>query len=630
MNARQWQRGGTVGALILALFAISGGGAAARHESDGPGTYRNPLPVEIPGNGQVESCADPTLIRGQQPQDRRYWYMYCTKDPLNDEDRNAAGGFNFHDIPMLRSSDLVHWTYMGDAFASVPAWGEPTSALWAPEITFFNDRYYLYYTMTDPRPEVSGAPNCGSEPAIGVATSGSPLGPWEDLGRPVVEPRYNGAPRAFGQRQCNFFGTIDPEVIAAGDQPYIYYGGFYGGIQARPLSADGFSTDPATAVQITIPNRYEGAQVVQRGGDYYLLASASNCCNGPVSGYGVYAGRSRSPTGPFVDREGVSLLAGRVGGTPVIAMNGNRWVGPGHQSVFQDREGQYWAVYHAIDRDHAYFAGTTNFTKRPVLLDAVDWIDGWPTLRAGNGPSSERQSAPAARRGDGNERDEDETDSPEVRPDRPGKLIEALSDEFDGDTLSAQWSWVRQPGADTYAVGDGVFRWDTQRADLFQDDNSASVLSEPTPDGNYVVEARVNLNLPPEGCCFNFVQAGLVIYGDDDHYIRLMHVSIWETRQTEFAKEFIDPFSNRPHFGGTLIGPPAETTWLRIAKRTRDGEERYTAYTSRDGRLWIRGGTWTHNLGPDARIGLLSMGGSGFTAKFDYVRVYRLRGTHAR
>jgi arabinan endo-1,5-alpha-L-arabinosidase len=59
-------------------------------------------------------------------------------------------------------------------------------------------------------------------------------------------------------------------------------------------------------------------------------------------------------------------------------------------------------------------------------------------------------------------------------------------------------------------------------------------------------------------------------------------------------------------------------------KRTHGGEEQYTAYTSRDGLSWVRGGTWTHELGGDARIGLASMGGSGFTAHFDYVRVYRL------
>lgn len=53
-------------------------------------------------------------------------------------------------------------------------------------------------------------------------------------------------------------------------------------------------------------------------------------------------------------------------------------------------------------------------------------------------------------------------------------------------------------------------------------------------------------------------------------------------------------------------------------------EGRYTAYTSRDGQHWVRGGTWTHTLGRAARIGLVSMGGSGFTADFDYVRVYRV------
>jgi arabinan endo-1,5-alpha-L-arabinosidase len=39
----------------------------------------------------------------------------------------------------------------------------------------------------------------------------------------------------------------------------------------------------------------------------------------------------------------------------------------------------------------------------------------------------------------------------------------------------------------------------------------------------------------------------------------------------------------------------------------------------------VRGGTWVHDLGEDSRIGLVSMGGDGFTAKFAYVRVHRLR-----
>jgi hypothetical protein len=52
-------------------------------------------------------------------------------------------------------------------------------------------------------------------------------------------------------------------------------------------------------------------------------------------------------------------------------------------------------------------------------------------------------------------------------------------------------------------------------------------------------------------------------------------------------------------------------------------KEFYTGYTSVDRRRWIRGGTWTHTLGKTGRLGLVSMGGSGFKAQFDYVWVYR-------
>ena len=101
--------------------------------------------------------------------------------------------------------------------------------------------------------------------------------------------------------------------------------------------------------QVTIGRRYEAANVVYRGGYYYLFVSSGSCCTGPLSGYVVFAGRSTSPFGPFVDREGVPLIASRTGGTPVLAPNGNRWVGGGHNTVFRDFGGQWWTVYHAID-----------------------------------------------------------------------------------------------------------------------------------------------------------------------------------------------------------------------------------------------------------------------------------------
>lgn len=607
--------------LLAAAVLPTSGPAAAAGRSRPTGTYTNPLEPRIPGDGVVESCADPTVFRGQTAGDR-HWYMFCTTDPLNDEDRNAQGELNFHRIPMLRSTDLVNWTYVGDAFDGLPAWAEPGAGLWAPEVAYSSTfgKYYLIFGVTNTTEAISGEPNCGGDNAIGVATSDGPTGPWTVSDTPVVFPRRNGP-------GCNFFWTFDPDVLSdvVDTSSYLYYGSYYGGIEARPVTftANGATTEAGTQTPITIPNRYEGANVVRRGDYYYLFVSATNCCNSELTGYSVFVGRSTSPLGPYVDREGVSLLAGRVGGTPVLSMNGNRWMGPGHNTVLQAYDGQWWTIYHAVDRTDPNFAGTTDFTKRPALLDPVDWVNGWPTVRGGLWASDRTMPAPAAQPGQ-----RTRYRAKLARDPRLGKLLDR--DDFSGTSPDAEWTWVRPPDPSTYGVEGGTLRWDVQPGDLHMTSNTASVLTRDAPRGDYVVETKVKLDLPPEGCCFNYTQAGLVIYSDDDHFVKLVHFSLWETRQTEFAKEYVSA-ERGVRYGNTVVGPPSEWTWLRIVKRTIkaadrvDGDrESYTPYTSQDGRTWIRGGTYTHRLGTGARIGLVSMAAGGdFTANFDYVRVYR-------
>ncbi len=610
--------------LLLALAVPAGAvvtGAGATRPDTTSGTYTNPLRPHIPGDGTVQSCADPTVFRSQTAGDPA-WYMYCTKDPLNAK-RDSAGNLVFHNIPMNRSLDLVHWTYIGDALPTPPAWVVPTAGLFAPEVTYSTTfhKYYLFYTVTDVTDAVSPEPGCDGDSAIGVATATTPAGPWSPTAAPVVAPRRGGD-------GCNFLWNFDPDVLGnvVGAHSYLYYGSYYGGIVARPLTltADGAAVT-GTQTQITIPNRYEGADVVWRNGYYYLFASAANCCNGPLTGYSVFAGRSTKPLGPFVDREGHSLLAGRVGGTPVISMNGNRWVGTGHNSVFRDFSGQWWTIYHAVDRFDPYFAGEPGFTKRPPLLDPVDWVDGWPSVRSGRWASDSPMPAPAAQPGT--------TTAYRPHPVAPivrGSVIQSASDEFTGTALRPRWSWVRPPASTEYAVEGGAFRFNTQAGDLYEASNTASVLTEAAPAGDFMVTTRVHLNLPAEGCCFNFVQAGLVMYGDDDNFIKLAHVSIYETRQTEFAKEVFPVPAGYPRYGNSVVGPPAAWTYLRIVKRDvtpvlpGGATEQYTAFTSSDGTTWVRGGTWNHHLGSAVRIGLVSMGGTGFTARFDYVRVNRL------
>ncbi|WP_407569670.1 family 43 glycosylhydrolase [Deinococcus altitudinis] len=569
-------------------------------------TYSNPLKIVKPDGSRVESCADPSVIQSKVAGDSA-WYLYCTTDPHNKGDVDGSGNLVFHLITVAKSSDLVNWTYVGDAFQQRPAWVKQDAGLWAPDIEYRGGKYFLYYTASDT--VVGGS-------AIGVATSSSPAGPWTDSGAPVVEPAPAPQPDADPQGRR---WTYDPEVITddAG-QNWMYYGSYFGGISVRKLSADGLHTDAATQQQIAIDNVYEGAQVVRHGGYYYLMGSATNCCNGPLTGYSIFAGRSLSPTGPFVDKLGVSLLDPRVGGTPVISMNGNRFVGPGHNAVFTDAGGQDWTVYHAVDVNDPYFTpGGVN--KRPALLDPLDWVDGWPTVRGGQWASDSAMPAPAAQAGQVSA-----YKAPAAPQDTPGTVLSAYSDDFSGSTLDPRWSWVRQPTPAVAGVSNGSFRFATQAADLYVDNNTASVLTEQAPAGDYVAEVKLSSDLPASGCCFNYVQGGLLIYGDDDNFIKLGVVSIYNTRQIEFAKEIKPVPDQYPRYGNTVLTAPGQDTWLRVVRRGTATGETYTAYSSRDGVTYTRGGTWTHALG-QARIGLFSMGGTGFTTAFDSVKVYSLK-----
>jgi arabinan endo-1,5-alpha-L-arabinosidase len=607
-------------------------------------TYQNPLAPVVPGDGTVDSCADPTVLKAQDGETRggkQLWFMYCTTDPLNDADVDANGDPVFHRIPTMVSTDLVTWTYVGDAFppagGDLPAWIDPTAAFWAPEVVYSSttDRYYLFVTVTETTAAGGGSDTCRGDGAIGVAMSDTPTGPWTWSDEPVVRPRLDP-----DGDECSYLWTFDPDVLGdtVADDGTLYYGSYYGGILATEVNftRDGVTAATATNsddTRITIGNRYEGANVVQKGGYYYLFGSATNCCNGALTGYSVSVGRSTNPVGPFVDREGNSFLDAAVGGTPFLTMNGNRWVGTGHNTVFADEAGQWWTVYHAVDQRDPFFAFATGFTKRPALLDPVDWVKGWPTVNGGSGASDARMPAPAAQPGKRGRHT-----ARVVDPRGVGRLLDR--DEFNGRALDEDWSWAQgRVGAAT--VSGGQLRWQVEHTDLYVDSDTASVLVRDAPQGDYVVETKVRLpGLPEQGCCFNYAQAGLVIYGDDDNFVKLTDTSIWETRQTEFAKELNPVPAGWSRYGNTVVGPPGDDwTWLRITverltgaeRRAAGGDtERYTASTSQDGKRWVRGGVWTHRLA-DAQIGLVSMGATDqvtfpISAEFDDVRVYAAKG----
>ncbi|MBO0810767.1 MAG: family 43 glycosylhydrolase [Microlunatus sp.] len=356
-------------ALLLVIAGLPGARLLTAAAAPAPSlTYTNPV-----SNSFSDTFEDPSVILAKNG----WYYAYTTEDPLKSGGPDGL-------MQIARTRDWVHWEYRGTVFtdATKPAYATASAHFFAPDIRYLDGQYVLYYAVTDTT--FNADPN---DAAIGVATAPSPDGPWQAAAKPIIMPRL--APSGG-----YFLGTIDPAGFTdVNGRHYLYFGGFNGGIWAAKVSADGLTADP-NYTQVAIDNRYEGAYVVRHDGWYYFMGSVANCCAGPTTGYSVYAGRSRSPLGPFVDADGQSLMDSYVGGTNVIIQNGNSFVGPGHNALFTDATGRTWIVYHAIPKDNPWLNQPFGINRRPMLIDPIDWIDGWPRTRAGAGPSDTPQTAP--------------------------------------------------------------------------------------------------------------------------------------------------------------------------------------------------------------------------------------------
>ncbi|RKS73738.1 glycosyl hydrolase family 43 [Motilibacter peucedani] len=738
---------------LCAVGAATPAGAAPASRPSGP--YVNPVL-----HGVADTFADPSVIRGKDG----WWYAYGTSDPLREGEGTP------HWLPIVRSKDLVRWTHVGDAFTAttLPSWADtaPGLGLWAPDIRYVDGEYRLYYVVT----QTTVSPD-RDDNAIGMATAPTPAGPWTDSGAPVVAPRGNGGPG-------NYLWTFDPDVVTDADgSQHIVYGSYYGGLWTAPLDPSGRrTTGPAT--QIAIDNKFEGAYLVHRSGWWYLFASTANCCAGPTTGYSVQVGRSRSITGPFVDAQGISLMASRTGGTPVLRQNGNRWIGTGHNALLTDLTGQDWIVYHAIDRGDPWLDEPGGINQRPMLMDRLDWVGGWPVVDGGAGPSDSRERPPVVVgngstdvstgfsrwRGSAGWQVRSERDSgayavapapasllfptgsararveADVRgtattaltvraerggwavsarlvpstsrlelvaggrrtsvalpagfaveawhsvvlqvkgttayadvssarlgdpvatltlpaaaptgsgwysggvvgtagstvdnisalpiPSRPlelepplrlGRLDASRSDEFTGSAIDP--SWTQEGGPVPATVSGGSLVWPTEAGDLVgPGDGGTSLLLRDVPGARWVVETKLTNDFGVD-TVRNFQQGGLVVYAGPDEFVRLSNVAIFNTRQVEFGQE--RSFAGLLSWGGSIVGPPGATTWLRIASRASGSERLLTAYSSNDGATWVRGATWTLPLADPVRVGLLSQSGAGGLVSFDWFCVYR-------
>jgi arabinan endo-1,5-alpha-L-arabinosidase len=260
-------------------------------------------------------------------------------------------------LTVKTSTDRTAWRNAGVVWPGGASWTTPytagSRALWAPDISYHNGQYYLYYS----------ASTFGSQrSAIFLATSPSAAaGSWTHRGL-VIE----------SSTAVNY-NAIDPNLIVdASGQWWLNFGSFWSGIKLIRLDpATGLRSTSDTAVRAlaTRPSNVSGAIeapfIYRHGGFYYLFASFDFCCRGAQSTYRVMVGRSASITGPYTDRNGTAMTSG--GGTQLLAAHGSIH-GPGHQAVIADTDADV-LFYHYYADNGASLLG----------INLIGWdAAGWP------------------------------------------------------------------------------------------------------------------------------------------------------------------------------------------------------------------------------------------------------------
>lgn len=300
-------------------------------------------------------------------------------------------------INVMRSRDFKSWDRvpykLGDrevftVFADKPAWTneiQPNRTdLWAPDIAFHNGKYFLYTcasTFGTNRSVIGLATNKTLDPS-------SPDFKWEDQGK-IIESQLS-----------DYYNCIDANVFFDKDgRGWLSFGSFYwnqgggrGGAPANPEAATKggmmlVEIDPNTGKILpgaqlktiasrAFPERAIEAPFIMRSGNwYYLFVSWDRCCAGVRSTYRIMVGRSDKVIGPYLDKDGNDLALG--GGSQVLAGDGDRIIGPGHQGLMEEGtpgtpDHRWLLLYHFYD---GHQNGASKLQIRPVSFDT-----GWPVL----------------------------------------------------------------------------------------------------------------------------------------------------------------------------------------------------------------------------------------------------------
>jgi len=339
--------------LLLSWSALMFPGEATPGQE---GAASSPRVIHV--EGDVEYTHDPSIAKEGDT-----WYLFAT----------GAGPARKGELPVRCSKDLQHWKRCGCVFDNIPEWiqkeSPATKELWAPDVSFFNGEYHLYYAFS----------------VFGKNTSGIALATNKTLDPSSPDFQWVDRGLVLRSTESDDFNAIDPNfIVDEHGRGWLAFGSFWSGIKMRriDLRSGKLSAEDTKLYSLAARNRprnpepsppglpgnwqaIEAPFVVHHEGYYYLFVSTDLCCRGTKSTYKTMVGRSRKVTGPYRGANRKRMTDGAA--MPLLAGNG-RWLGPGGESVLLEKPEDI-IVFHAYD-------GTTG---HPFLqISSLTWTDGWP------------------------------------------------------------------------------------------------------------------------------------------------------------------------------------------------------------------------------------------------------------
>ncbi|MEQ8471789.1 MAG: glycoside hydrolase family 43 protein [Marinoscillum sp.] len=293
---------------------------------------------------------NPVLTSGPDPwvfQTEDYYYLTFTT------------GYNVTLYQATKMSDLTQ-AYKGVVWTP-PASGMNSRNIWAPEIHYVNDKWYIYYAADDGNNDnhrMWVLENANENPLVGT---------WTDKGElELPDDKW----------------AIDGTIFEHNGQLYYLWSGWEGDNNGRqdiyickmsdPFTADGervLLTKPELSWETNgvNPTVTEGPQVLKKGENIFIVYSAGGCW---TDGYSLGL-LTASTVSDLMDPNSWTKEP-----SPVFEKNtdGNAF-GPGHNGFFKSVDGsEDWIIYHANP-----YAGQGCGGERSIRIQPFTWDEkGYP------------------------------------------------------------------------------------------------------------------------------------------------------------------------------------------------------------------------------------------------------------